>query len=94
MLTPWGESQTIEQIAPGIRSVTTSSHGGINLSNDRVKELQSKYPGYKTFRNFENWFEEDCDWSIVATAWPEFFSKEHVEIATKIVKRSHPEIVL
>jgi len=63
--TPWGQSQGVDVIAPGIEFVSTASHGGIRLSGQRnnqnpmwLKQLTFNEQG-KT-----GWYEEDCDWCI------------------------------
>lgn len=58
MQTPWGPSQTVKTIIPGITHVTTASHGGILVS----PEYQKKIPIY--MRSNDGWYEEDCQWSI------------------------------
>ena len=61
-LTPWGPGQTLYQIAEGVQYITTASHGGLLLSDERVKELP---PSYKPFTKDKKWAEEDRDMGIV-----------------------------
>jgi hypothetical protein len=70
---PWGKIDDAEQIAPGIWSVNTPSHGGFILSGARLQAM----PGYlrindKPGRN-PHAFEEDCDWALVVMAFPQEF---------------------
>jgi hypothetical protein len=58
--TPWGEAQQAEELAAGIISYSTASHGGIWLSSARQKELNY----HKNWLGTEEWWEEDCDWAI------------------------------
>ena len=62
MYTPWGASQGQEQIAEGIISVHTASHGGLCLSEERIKQLPD---WYKPFTGDKKWAEEDEDAQIV-----------------------------
>lgn len=64
--TPWGEIDRCTDIAPGVFSVSTSSHGGIMVDTDMVRsalsakaqELGFQYGGFLCY-------EEDCDAPIV-----------------------------
>lgn len=77
---PWGPVQSGKQLAPGIWSVSTSSHGGIHLSEQRLAEL-TEILGYEypTFCGDSQWFEEDCDWCIPVAA----FHLEHRDAAIR-----------
>jgi len=70
--TPWGASQTADQIAPGITRYTTASHGGIKLSNKRRASMPAILRDIEPFAG-PGWYEEDCDWAIVVLAFPEYF---------------------
>ena len=75
--TPWGQAETVTEIAPGIYAITTASHGGIYLDDDRnaivplaVREgtFQSRdVPGHGRIggQGVYGWYEEDCDAAIV-----------------------------
>ena len=85
METPWGPSQHQHQIADGIVQVSTASHGGILLSNERNTKLR------KTFPDFTNWaggnaYEEDCDVSVVILAFPECFDDAAIREAVRSVQ--------
>ena len=82
--TPWGAPQDQEVIADGIILVTTASHGGIWLSPARVQQMPLAYR--KTFAGGP-WFEEDCDWAMVAVTFPNYFSTDSVKDATAMLKR-------
>ena len=96
--TPWGEVQGAEELAPGIISYSTASHGGIWLSAERQKKLNYD----KNFLKTAEWWEEDCDWAI-----PYFFFAaiifahgkaykfdENLKAAINTIKRCHPEFLL
>lgn len=69
--TPWGEAQTVKQIAPGITWYETASHGGFYLSPEKnalvPQELKEATFGQL---GLEGWYEEDCDAEVVYTIFP------------------------
>ena len=69
--TPWGAAQTSTSLARGIMSYATAGHGGIHLSPTRNMVV----PEY--MRSADGWYEEDCQWAIAATVFPEAFVKWH-----------------
>lgn len=97
MNTPWGESQTIDTLAPGILDISTAGHGGIFLDQDRMKELDMISPFL-----LNNFFEEDCDWCIPFLWFNEAISQgkaidsDHLPLvlkaAAQIFKYHHKEI--
>jgi hypothetical protein len=89
--TPWGVADHIEEIAPGIVSYSTPSHGGYWLSPERIAEMP------KPLREFQPWagpgyYEEDCDWSIVCLAFPQYFPDDAIPHALKTLERYKPEV--
>ena len=56
--TPWGAAQDVTELAPGIVSVSTASHGGIKVCSTMNKRIPA------VFRCADGWYEEDCDWAI------------------------------
>ncbi|MBX3528542.1 MAG: hypothetical protein KF904_20265 [Rhodoblastus sp.] len=73
--TPWGPSQSADQIAAGVVSYSTSSHGGIHL--DAAHNAQV----HEAWRTAEGWYEEDVAWGIVAVTFPDLFPQPQVERA-------------
>lgn len=67
--TPWGTAQTSRSLVRGIMFYSTAGHGGIHLSPTRNMVV----PAY--MRNTDGWYEEDCEWAIPATIFPETFVK-------------------
>lgn len=84
--TPWGPPQSMEKLDDDIFSVSTAGHGGIFV--DRERNL--KIPDY--MRIASGWYEEDVDWSIVATAFPRLFSADQRTLAKDILRNWRPEI--
>lgn len=74
MNTPWGPSQTVREIAPGITQVSTAGHGGMKLSPSRLSALRAIIPTVSTWGDNSPWFEEDCDVCYVALAFPDCFA--------------------
>jgi len=61
-LTPWGRADWIHKIDDGIVMIGTPSHGGIWLSQERIKELPEHY---EPFTRSRQWAEEDEDGGLV-----------------------------
>lgn len=82
--TPWGTSQDEKKYARGIMWYSTAGHGGFHLSpsvNSQVPEI---------LRIEDGWYEEDCDWALVAIAFPELFIKDYAN-AISTMKNWHPD---
>lgn len=80
----WGDIQSRKLLAPGILSISTASHGGIIVE----KEINVLIPEY--MRSPDGAYEEDVDWSIVATVFPHAFTKEERARAKEIFRNSIP----
>lgn len=96
MFTPWGKADSQSVIAPGIVEVTTASHGGIHLEAHLNSQVHAAW------RDKLGWYEEDCEWAIVAVTFPEHFQgktvqsgrhagKTYVEYAHGVLKRGFPD---
>jgi hypothetical protein len=90
MHSPWGAVQTATELAPGITSVTTASHGGIKLSAARYAKMPKAFKS--TPYSSGGWYEEDCDWAMVAVTFPEAFSAEAVQAAKRTIAFTYPEL--
>ncbi|MNI26089.1 hypothetical protein D3C73_797720 [compost metagenome] len=82
--TPWGGSQLAMIYAEGIVSHSTSGHGGFHLSSDR------NTLGDASVRSAGGWYEEDCEWAIVALTFPDIFTGYERRCAEKIAKDTFP----
>jgi hypothetical protein len=74
MRTPWGSSQSVTDIGAGILCVSTAGHGGYYVP----PKLNSLVPITWRDASFNaqarfGWYEEDCDWSMVALTFPTTF---------------------
>jgi len=83
--TPWGQAQDKKQLGYGVIQVTTVGHGGIHVSPTRNAMV------HKAWREKGGWYEEDCDWAIVAITFPNLFSEEHRLIAHNCAKNWFPD---
>ena len=82
---PWGRIDRAKKLAEGIVEVSTSSHGGIHLT----PELNAAMPD--AFRGDGGWYEEDCEWAVVALVYPHAFSQSAHASAHKTVKNWMPD---
>lgn len=82
--TPWGGSQMATIYAEGIVSHSTSGHGGFHLSRDRNHSVDA------SVRSLGGWYEEDCEWAIVALTFPDVFSVYERRCAEEIAKNTFP----
>lgn len=62
---PWGPIEEKEEIAPGVASITTGSHGGLLLSPER----QAAMPPH--LRLGHGAYEEDGEYNLVALGFPD-----------------------
>ena len=86
MQTPWGKSQTQEQYAEGITLYSTAGHGGF-LVEYRLNQTIPEYARVK-----DGWYEEDCEWAIVALFFPAAFDLKEVLNAENTIKNWMPDI--
>ena len=84
--TPWGSSQSIRTIAPGIRFVSTASHGGYCLEDWRLKEMPAILRCANSYSGAcSEWFEEDVEWALVCLSFPELFDARECFYAVKTI---------
>lgn len=75
--TPWGAADTVTNVAPGIDCVTTPSHGGYRLSAEMNAQVPQAWRDASFGKlGLTGWYEEDCDWCMVAMAFPEHFPED------------------
>lgn len=86
---PWGEPQQCITFGPGIWEVSTASHGGIFLSEQR----NAAVPYHMRSRN--GWYEEDLDACIPMNVFPEEFrlneKPERKEWAENAFRNNFPD---
>lgn len=82
--TPWGSSQGGAKYADGIEFHHTAGHGGLKL----VAQLNAKV--HEAWRTKGGWYEEDCEWAIVAHTFPQFFTAYERELADSSLRNWMP----
>lgn len=82
---PWGKVQHADQIATGIASVSTASHGGMKLSPERNLKIPRELRQAR-----DRWYEEDAQWAVVAKTFPEEFDDRQVEMADRSLRYWSP----
>lgn len=83
--TPWGPAQIAKEIAPGITSVSTASHGGFILSPERLAALPQPLRAIKPWAG-EGYYEEDCDWAIVVAGFWQYFDEHGAYFAYETMR--------
>ncbi len=87
LTTPWGHrDMNCEAIAPGIWSVSTDSHGGIVISEERRDAMPGWAAGFRPFSGLDTAFEEDLDWAVPCAVWPQEFKIEDCRAAIKTLE--------
>jgi hypothetical protein len=89
---PWGLIQQVKQIAEGIWQVSTASHGGLKVSDQRLAAMPAER--HTTPYSHGGWFEEDLDWALVAVSFPEAFTPEDLAMARQSLAQYYPDIRL
>jgi hypothetical protein len=86
---PWGVVDFAREVAPGIILVNTPGHGGYKL--DRL--ANSKVDAH--WRRRGGWYEEDCDWAIVAitfaSKFPAVWDEDSLAAAHSTMKDGDPD---
>lgn len=91
-MTPWGAADYVKELAPGIFSVGTPSHGGMWVSPERLAQMPKALLLPATFyKTGQQWFEEDVEVARVILAFPEVFDTAARLAATQTLKTYHPE---
>lgn len=86
MDTPWGRAQSAQNIIRGVGWVSTAGHGGYRLCSGRNRQV----PEY--MRREDGWYEEDCDWAIVAVVFEELLlASNDADIKRIIRSGAHKE---
>ncbi len=85
MYTPWGKPDSQKTIAKGIVSYTTSSHGGIYVAPSLNVQI------HEAWRSKSGWYEEDCEWAIVAVTFQQYFKPEQIDSAINTLKNWFPD---
>jgi hypothetical protein len=80
--TPWGGSQMAVVYAEGVVAHSTAGHGGFHLSADRNAKV------HPLLRKHTPWYEEDCEWAVVAITFPGLFTGYERSLADKTIRNT------
>lgn len=83
--TPWGAADWAINYAEGIDCFSTPGHGGFRLSAVRRLQMPAGLRGFVGYGG-PGWYEEDCDWAVVALAFPEVFEAHDVWAAVRTAR--------
>lgn len=83
--TPWGTSQGATRYAEGILFHSTAGHGGFHLAPERNARI------HPALRAADGYYEEDCDWTAVAQAFPELFTDFERASAERTIRDWMPD---
>lgn len=90
--TPWGAVQTLRIIAEGIVQVSTAGHGGLVLSDERLKAMPERFK--LNVYGGGRYFEEDCEWALVALAFPDAFTADYIQSAKETAAAYYPNLAV
>ena len=85
--TPWGVAERSTTIAYGITFHSTPSHGGFELSYERMAEMPEAFKS-RTFVPGGRWYEEDCDAAMVIVWFRKYFTRDQVDQALRFLEWS------
>jgi hypothetical protein len=83
--TPWGTADNAVPYADGVTFYETPSHGGFHLSPYRLAMMPSSW------HTPDRFYEEDCEWSVVALSFPTLFKPHQVIEARKMYDSYYPD---
>jgi hypothetical protein len=86
--TPWGQSQSVKEIGPGVLCVDTQGHGGYYVTPGKLAEAPAGLRKITSPYSGGGWYEEDCDWALVALMFPDLFSEQSCFNAVRTVQGS------
>lgn len=81
--TPWGMADFVTTYGDGVNFFETPSHGGFQLSPERLAEMPEPFKSHQPYCGQQGWYEEDCDWSAVALSFPDLFTLTELEAASR-----------
>ena len=82
MLTPWGRADHVADIGNGILRVDTPSHGGYFVPAQLNRLIPTSWrKATWNLQGLAGWYEEDCDWALVAMTFPERFPAHAIDAA-------------
>jgi hypothetical protein len=86
--TPWGAAQYSKKYTRGIVFYGTAGHGGFHVSKTLNQKIDPSWR--EETKRGDGWYEEDCDWAIVAYTFPELFNDKEKASALSTLKNWRP----
>lgn len=87
---PWGNVDGWTPFGDlGLYQHSTSSHGGIYVPDEMLAMMPEPYRKANHYGG-KNWFEEDCEWALVALSFPSGHSEKQMDSAIRTVKNWYP----
>lgn len=83
--TPWGWPDHAVRYAEGIICYSTPGHGGFHVDAERLAVMPV------ALRNEGGWYEEDCEWAKVVTAFPDLFTDYERDHAGRTLRDWNPD---
>lgn len=92
--TRWGERDDSDIVwyADGLLRTGTGGHGGYRVSKELVATMPPVLRGPLDEDGFA-WYEEDCEWALLALGLPQFFTTGELASAKKSAKSTYPRIM-
>ncbi len=85
--TPWGHADAIDEVGEGIYFASTPSHGGYFVPTAKLSAIPEAHQARALkWSGSRNWYEEDCEWASVVTAFPHLFNESQREAAAASMK--------
>lgn len=83
--TPWGPSQGVTRYSDGVTAHSTASHGGFHIAPDLNRKIST------ALRRDSGWYEEDCEWAIVAITFTDLFTTFERRLADDAIRNWWPD---
>jgi hypothetical protein len=91
--TPWGSADSATHYGAGVILYSTPSHGGFWLSEARRAALCPEVRAFVSpYHKSPGWFEEDCEWALVALSFPFLFTADELATARRTAASCYPEL--
>jgi hypothetical protein len=85
--TPWGFADAIDEVGEGIFFASTPSHGGYFVPTSKLSAIPEAHQARALqWSRSRNWYEEDCEWASVATAFPHLFNEHQRKAAASMMQ--------
>jgi hypothetical protein len=89
-ITPWGNADMREIFTDDVSFYSTPSHGGFRVSGKTLQRIPKHLQ--RGCAQWNGWFEEDCDWAIVAWYLTELFDAADRDHALNTIQNYLPEM--